>query len=424
MNSVVNGRPGPPSSSSSSSATSATSATSAAASPSDRRSGPDGGPASDRPDGSTADLTPGSPADPATGSPADPTAGPRITITDVAREAGVSVATVSRALRGLDGVSPTTRQRVQQVAAALDYLASPSAISLASGRTSTVGVITPVLTRWLFAALVSSIERTARGHGFHALLLDLQDCAGPVADADSGGPERLRLSRDMLWRRVDGLIALEVALTEGELSLVRRLGLPLVTIGNRLPGCPAVGTDPVTAIEAAVEHLLRLGHVDIAYVATRPVSSRESRQRLEAFVAAMRRHGLEVRPSRLLACPAAANGASRMVLPMLSGGRPPTAVVAGCDEIAIGVLAAARRCGLQVPEDLSVVGTDDHAFAEALGLTTIRQDVEAQGRAAASMLIDRILEPPDARKAPTVVVPTGLVVRESTARPRYRADPS
>jgi LacI family repressor for deo operon, udp, cdd, tsx, nupC, and nupG len=348
----------------------------------------------------------------------------------VAREAGVSVATVSRALRGLDGVSPRTRQRVQQAATALDYLASPSAISLASGRTSTVGVVTPVLTRWLFAALVSSIERTVRGHGYHALLLDLQDSAGPAPARGTGnacatggdGPTRLRLTRDMLWKRVDGLIALDVALTEPELALVRKLGLPLVTIGNRLPGWPAVGTDPETAVAAAVEHLLQLGHVEIAYVATRPVSSRESRQRLEAFVTAMRRRGLEVRSSLLLASVAAASNAARTVLPMLSAQRPPTAVVAGCDEIAIGVLAAARRCGLQVPEELSVVGTDDHAFAEALGLTTIRQDVEAQGRTAASMLIDRILEPPDTRMAESVVVPTGLVIRESTAPPIRRSE--
>lgn len=351
-----------------------------------------------------------------------PATGSRVTITDVARAAGVSVATVSRALRGLDGVSPQTRERVQQAATALDYLASPTAISLASGRTSTVGVVTPVLTRWLFAALVGSIERNVRGRGYHALLLDLEDTRG------AEGPARLGLTRDMLWKRVDGLIVLDVALTDPELALVRRLGLPLITVGTRLPGWPAVDTDPTGSVSTAVDHLVHLGHTDIAYVATQPVSSRESRLRLDAFVAAMRRHGLAVRQTRLLSSVAAASSAARVVLPLIAGGRPPTAVVAGSDEIAIGALAAARRRGLRVPGDLSVVGTDDHAFAEALGLTTIRQDVETQGRVAASMLIERIVEPAgaggrmvDSRHSETVVVPTGLVVRESTGPPRSSA---
>src|SRR3712207_3373079 len=97
------------------------------------------------------------------------------TITDVAREAGVSVATVSRALRGLDRVSPRTRERVFKVATELDYVASPTATSLASGRTQVVGVVAPFLTRWFFATLVSAIEKTLRRHGHHVLLFDLED---------------------------------------------------------------------------------------------------------------------------------------------------------------------------------------------------------------------------------------------------------
>ena len=360
-----------------------------------------------------------------------------MTITDVARAAGVSVATVSRALRGLDGVRPQTRARVQEAARALDYVASPTAISLASGRTRTVGVVTPVLTRWQFAALVSSIERTVRDHGYHALLLDLLDSPASVpvgagigspgprtrrrpltGPAEPTGPARLRLTRDMLWRRVDGLITLDLALTEPEVALVRRLGLPLITIGHPVPGWDAVRSDPVGVIAAAVDHLRRLGHVDIAYVATVPGSSVEVHQNLEAFVTVMRRHGLRVPRSWLLASGATAGNAAQVTLPLLSGEQPPTAIVAGCDEIAIGVLAAARRSRLRVPQDLSVVGVGDHAFADALGLTTIRQDLDSQGQVAASLLLARIADPPDPRDAETVVVPSGLVVRESTAAPR------
>ena len=123
------------------------------------------------------------------------------TITDVARVAGVSVATVSRALRGLDRVSPETRERVLRVAEDLHYVASPTATSLASGRTRVVAVVAPFLTRWFFATLVSAIEKTLRAQGHHVILFDLED---------DSFDQRLPLTQNMLWKRVDGVITLNV----------------------------------------------------------------------------------------------------------------------------------------------------------------------------------------------------------------------
>src|SRR5688500_11349798 len=111
------------------------------------------------------------------------------TITDVARAAGVSVATVSRALRGRDKVNPETRARVRRVAAELEYVASPTAASLASGRTRVIGVVAPFLTRWFFSTLVSGIEKTLREHGHHVLLFDLED---------ESYDRRMRLTQAML----------------------------------------------------------------------------------------------------------------------------------------------------------------------------------------------------------------------------------
>ncbi|HQK30941.1 MAG TPA: LacI family DNA-binding transcriptional regulator, partial [Phycicoccus sp.] len=125
------------------------------------------------------------------------------TITDVAREAGVSVATVSRALRGLDRVSADTRERVLKVAQELDYVASPTATSLASGRTQVVGVVAPFLTRWFFASIVSAIEKSLRARSHHVLLFDLED---------DSYDSRLSLSQNMLWKRVDGVITLNLPL--------------------------------------------------------------------------------------------------------------------------------------------------------------------------------------------------------------------
>lgn len=335
-----------------------------------------------------------------TGRDDGPESEPAVTIAEVARAAGVSVATVSRALRGLDGVSPPTRERVRRAAAELDYLASPTAISLASGRSRTIGVVAPLLTRWLFAALVSSIERAVRGLGYHPLLLDLDGSHG----------ERLQLSRDLLWKRVDGLVALHVQLGDRELCLLRQLHLPVVTIGTVVRGWPRVGIDPVAAAGAAAEHLQRLGHTDIASVTARRAPGAGP----DRFLAALREHGVATSPARMLTCDADPSAAVRAVRSTLGGRHPPTAVIAGCDELAVGVLAAARRRGLRVPEDLSVVGADDHPFAAALGLTTIRQDTEGQGRVAATMLVSRITGG-RGRAEQDVVVPTHLVVRGSTA---------
>ncbi|HET9658437.1 MAG TPA: LacI family DNA-binding transcriptional regulator [Kineosporiaceae bacterium] len=343
---------------------------------------------------------------------------PRVTITDVAHAAGVSVATVSRALRGVAGVRPQTLERVRRAATALEYVASASPAAPVAGRTRTVGVVIPVLARWQFTTVLACIERTVHELGYHALPLDLLDTR-----SQAGAPTRLRLTRNLLWKRVDGLITVNLALTEPEVALIRRLGLPLVTTGHRIPGWPAVRTDPARVVTAEVDHLLRLGHTEIAYVATAPADAPDTRRSLAAFLSTIRGRGLRTPRPWLLGCRAAAGHAAQVALPMLTAANPPTAVVAGCDEIAIGVLTAARRAGLRVPQDLSVVGSGDHAFAESLGLTTIRHDLDAQGRAAASMLVSRISAGPGPRSAETVVVPCRLVERGSTAPPR-RAQPA
>ncbi len=328
------------------------------------------------------------------------------TITDVAREAGVSVATVSRALRGLDRVSPETRRRVLEVAEELQYVASPTATSLASGRTKVVAVVVPFLTRWFFASLVSGIEKALRDHDHHVLLFDLE------ADAYE---QRLPLTQNMLWKRVDGVIVLNLPLMDHEVDLLDRLGLPVVAIGAAVHGRPTVRIDDREAVRSAVRHLLDLGHEEIAYVGAVPTNLahlQTPRDRLDAFTDAMGEAGLAVRPDRVLRSDWTADAAARDSGDLLRGPGAPTAVAAGSDEMAIGVLQTARRLGLRVPEDLSVVGIDDYVLSGVLGLTTVRQDVSAQGRVAAEILL-RALAGEDVGQD-EVVVPTQLVVREST----------
>ncbi|MEO7069840.1 MAG: LacI family DNA-binding transcriptional regulator [Nostocoides sp.] len=332
------------------------------------------------------------------------------TITDVAKAAGVSVATVSRALRGLDRVSPQTRAKVEKVATELNFVASPTATSLASGRTRVVAVVAPFLTRWFFATLVSAIDRTLREQDHHVLLFDLED---------DSYDRRMHLTQNMLWKRADGVITLNLPVDDVELALLDRLGLPVVAIGSPLPGRPLVQIDDRRAVRLATEHLIELGHSRIGYIGAVPVNAahvQTPRTRLDSFETTMAAHGLRFRPDWVVASDWTADAAATDIVRVLLQPDRPTGIVAASDEIAIGVMQAARRLGIRVPGDLSVVGIDDHTLSAVMDLTTVRQDVTLQGRTAARLLLD-VLDDEDGFGARAVTIPIELIVRSSTAPP-------
>jgi LacI family transcriptional regulator, repressor for deo operon, udp, cdd, tsx, nupC, and nupG len=329
------------------------------------------------------------------------------TITDVAQAAGVSVATVSRALRGLDRVSPQTREKVLRIAAELNFVASPTATSLALGRTRVVAVVAPFLTRWFFASLVSAIDRTLRDHDHYALLFDLED---------DSYDRRRRLTQNMLWKRVDGVITLNIPVDVTEQSLIDRLNLPLVAVGTAVPGRPLVRIDDARAAEIATEHVIALGHRRVAYVGSVPdivAHIQTPLRRRDSFKATMAAHGLPLPPHFIVDAEWTALSAAREAVSILTGPDRPTAVVAASDEMALGVIQTARRLGIDVPRDLSVIGIDDYILSEVMDLTTVRQDVVAQGRLAAEMLLGLIDSGAPSSEVRTI--PTELVIRGTTA---------
>ncbi len=334
-------------------------------------------------------------------------------IDDVARLAGVSTATVSRALRGLPTVSASTRIRVLDAAARLNYMASPSASRLAGGRTQAVAVIVPRITRWFFATVVEAAEATLHDSGFDLLLHNL------------GGSEhaRQRLLRTAgLHKRVDAVMLVATPLEPADLAAVTGLALPGVTVssGTQVPGWPGVRIDDVAAARTATEYLRRLGHRRIAHLsgdASEELAFTTHLDRRRGYLQAMVAAGVTPDPALQLESDFTIAGGECATAELLRRGTVPTAVFAACDEMALGAMSALRQAGLRVPADVSVIGIDDHDLAAVVGLTTVAQPAAEQGRLAAATLLGP-LEGATTEPRRSVVLPTHLIVRESTAPPR------
>ena len=327
-------------------------------------------------------------------------------IEDVARAAGVSTATVSRALRGLPNVNAATRRRVQDAAAELGYVASPSAASLASGRMRTIGLISPLIRRWFFANVIEGAERTLRASGFDVLLYTF----------DAGAPgERMRVDPEVLRRRVDGILVVGLPLTVEEMDALRTLGLPLVCIGWGGYGQVTVRLDDRGTARAATRHLLALGHRRIAHITGAPddvAPWSPPVERAAGWRAAMLEAGVEPSPELEGHGNFDVAGGRLATRDLLARLPDVTAVFAASDEMAMGAVLALRDAGRRVPQDVSVIGIDGHELGELVGLTTMAQQADEQGATAAQIVLDMLA----GRDAPVeVVYPTVLVDRGSTA---------
>ena len=329
-------------------------------------------------------------------------------ILDVARRAGVSPSTVSRSLRGSAKVSERTRNRVLRAAAELEYVPSPAASRLASGRTHAVGLIVPFATRWFFSEVLTGVEGPLRAAGYDLLLYNVGD---PAARARFFGAMPLR-------RRVDAVLTVASSFSPDEQDALRALGVPLAVVGGHVGGFPRVGIDDRAGATMAVRHLLLLGHRDIAMISGDPGDAFgrvTTSARRSGFEAALAEAGIGPGPERVVSEPWGVTGGMRAMEQLLARRRLPTAVFAESDEMALGALQTLRRAGLDVPGRVSLVGFDDHEMAVAGDLTTIAQPVHRQGELAARLLLEVL----DGGNPPTgdVVLPTRLVVRGTTGPP-------
>lgn len=330
-------------------------------------------------------------------------------LSDVARAAGVSKATASRALGGTGYVADATRERVQAAAAALGYVPSATAASLTTGSTRNVAVVIPHINRWYFGAVLEGIEASLIAAGYDLTLYRLTDDAH----------QRRRIFDYFLLRKlVDAVISVGIELSSAEIERLRDLGKPIVGIGGPIAGVATLSIDDEDAARHVTEHLVSLGHERILHIGGHLQDEMDfgvHAQRARGFRAAMAAAGLPCGPDAVVTTQLTMAGGNAAALVALADPRSrPTAIVAGSDEVAIGAILAARQLGILVPSQLSVVGIDGHELAPLFRLTTLAQHPEVQGRHAVDMILGAMRGEADEPARRWHRFPVELDVRGST----------
>lgn len=331
-------------------------------------------------------------------------------IGDVARAAGVSNATVSRAMSGRGAVSDDAREKVHAAARALGYVASASAASLSTGRSVNIGILTPVINRWFFTEVIRGAQEELAHHGYDVTLYTL----------GTEMSQRTRMMDDFIRRgRVDAFIAIEVPLTPDEVRGLHALNKPVIGVGGAIPGVRTISIDDTEVVRIGMQHLLDLGHTSIGFIGGKDDdvdAFNVASTRRKTYESTLRQAGIPLLPGMMefgdFTIPSGHVAAKKL----LTSPNPPRAIIAASDEMAFGAIMAARELGVSIPNELSIVGIDGHDLAEFFSLTTVDQNPVQQGRTAATILLDEILPHRSETIDINTALPVTLVQRSSTAR--------
>lgn len=303
----------------------------------------------------------------------------RVNIAEVAATAGVSVGTVSRVLNESPNVREPTRRRVMDVIQRLNYRPSRSAESLSRGHTRTVVILVPFLTRPSAAARLAGAMGVLDNEGFDTV----------VHNVETPDQRDRHVAALTTRHEADGAVVMSLRLGDTQLAALRHAGVPLAMVDAEARGVPCTVVDDIRGGSLAVEHLVALGHRRIGFIGDSPAGDLgflSTRRRLLGYRRTLSRHRISYDPVIVRLGQHTASEAASMAQELLDLPDPPTAIFAASDTQAIGVLAAAEKCGHSVPDDLSVVGYDDIESAAQLGLSTVHQPLAESGARGASRL--------------------------------------
>lgn len=329
-----------------------------------------------------------------------------VTIRDVAKKAGVSRQTVSRAINSKDGISPETRERVLAVARELGYRPNSIARSLKTHRTLTIGLVVPDIANPFFAEVARGASEVAYSMGYSVLL----------CNTDERPDREWSILRTLEAHRVDGLVLISSRLDDHMLAEVTDGARPVVVVNRLQPPRPGVGcvlVNDAAAAMVAVRHLLDRGHRRIGFLAGTP-DSRSSRERRRGYLQAMREAGIPLDDAWCASCAPNVEGGRQAAYELLRHKPELTALLAYNDLVAVGAEQACQMLGRPVPEGCALVGWDDIIFASYVSppLTTMHMPKYQMGERAMRLLLDLIAHP-DARPE-TTVLEAELVIRTST----------
>jgi LacI family transcriptional regulator len=344
-------------------------------------------------------------------------AGRRATLKDVAQAVGVHVSTVSRALnpetRHL--ITPQIVQKIAEASRQLGYQPNTAAYSLRTNRTRTIGVIVPDITNSIFPPIIRGLEDTLTPRGYATL----------VVNTDGQFEREVAILETLFARGVDGLVIASAEREDSAIRAVAARGTPVITVNRRTddPSIASVINDETEGVRHMLNHLVALGHRNIATIAGNQALSTGQR-RYEAFLRHAVEMGIDVSPARVgFASTFNEADGERCMEELMARGSGFTAVLCANDRLAIGALMALRRRGLSCPGDISVTGFNDMAMVDRIDppLTTVRIQQYRVGAAAAELLLERMTKRSEINRPQHIVMPVELVVRGSTAPPSQSA---
>jgi LacI family transcriptional regulator len=329
----------------------------------------------------------------------------RVTIEDVARKAGVSRQTVSRAINNKGEISPATRNRVMEAVRALDYRPSRVARGLATRRTHTIGLVVPDITNPFFPEIARGVQDVARREDYSVFL----------CNTDESPDEELQVLHSLAAQPVDGILLFGSRISDGDLTAFADSYRPLVMLNRFLeyPGVSLILVDNQRGAKLAVDHLADQGHVAIGMLAG-PTTSPSSAQRVEGFRQAMAARGLPTPGDWISPGPPTIEGGYDAAQRLLMRYPQPTALFAYNDLSALGTVQACRELNRRVPAECAIIGFDDIRLAAMVSpsLTSVRVDKYYLGQQAMIRLLAMLDEPDES--FPPVRVDVELVVRESS----------
>ncbi|MEK8126593.1 LacI family DNA-binding transcriptional regulator [Paenibacillus filicis] len=330
----------------------------------------------------------------------------KATIYDVAKEAGVSIATVSKVLNGKGKISTETREAIFAIMERLDYQPSLIATALTGKRTFTLGLLVPDISNPFFSEIARAIEDQSEQLGYSVM----------ICSTDNKDAKVEKYISLLQQKKVDGIIIATGIDNKDILEQLLSKSIPVVLLARDMPlvAVNTVVVDDYIGGCLAAAHLLELGHRSVAMLGERE-KVRSSRERVRGFRQTLEESGVTFTPEQLRHCDYKVEDSRVKALELLSVEEPPTAIFACNDMLAVGALQAAKELGKKVPEELSIVSFDNTVLAAVTNppMTTVAQPMEHMGKLVVNMIVDELQGSAPVRQR--VVLRPELIIRESTA---------